>query len=236
MSNRKNTYFQVRLSHDDKDYIIQKAKDLGYKNVSPFIVNSAKDFFVIELDLSLFNEVAKEINYIGKNINNLVHHIFTVGTYSDYDLKEIQRLQKETFEKLNKEYDYLLKLRRKYRESNMSLKDKRRLIEELNKHEIEISKEVLLEEIYEQIRNNVLYICQMIEDSPEQEEGISDYVYEYLFDSNLLELDEETLIEFANDIYMFSEKMKMKLLNVMNVFNDDDWYELKDILDEYEDI
>jgi len=76
----------------------------------------------------------------------------------------------------------------------------------------------------------------MIEDSPEQEEGISDYVYEYLFDSNLLELDEETLIEFANDIYMFSEKMKMKLLNVMNVFNDDDWYELKDILDEYEDI
>src|SRR5690625_7982323 len=96
----------------------------------------------------------------------------------------------------------------------MSLKDKRRLIEELNKHEIEISKEVLLEEIYEQIRNNVLYICQMIEDSPEQEEGISDYVYEYLFDSNLLELDEETLIEFANDIYMFSEKMKMKLLNV----------------------
>src|SRR5690625_7040772 len=126
--------------------------------MTDFIKIISKDFFIIELDLSHFDNVAKEINYIGKNINNLVHHIFTVGTYSDYDLKEIQRLQKETFEKLNKEYDYLLKLRRKYRESNMSLKDKRRLIEELNKHEIEISKEVLLEEIYKQIMKNILYI------------------------------------------------------------------------------
>jgi len=235
-ANKKTEKIEVRVTTEQKEFIQNKSEGLGYKYISPFLINSAYDHFAIELDLSHFREVSKEINYIGKNINNLVHHIFTVGTYSDYDLKEIQRLQKETFEKLNKEYDYLLKLRRKYRESNMSLKDKKRLIEELNKHEIEVPKEILLEEIYERIRNNVLYICKMIEDSPEQEEGISDYVYEYLFDSNLLELDEETLIEFANDIYMFSEKMKMKLLNVMKVFNDEDWYELKDILDEYEDI
>src|SRR5690625_2806983 len=194
--NKKDEIIKFRVTKEQKEKIKKKAEQYGYNYVSSFLKASAENHFIIKLDLSYFDEVAKEINYIGKNINNLVHHIFSTGSYSDYDLKEIQRLQKETFEKLNKEYDYLLKLRRKYRESNMSLKDKRRLIEELNKHEIEISKEVLLEEIYEQIRNNVLYICQMIEDSPEQEEGISDYVYEYLFDSNLLELDEETLIEF----------------------------------------
>src|SRR5690625_1792018 len=98
------------------------------------MLNSAEDHFMIDLDLSQFHEVTTEVSYICKNINNLVHHIFSTGYYSDYDLKEIQRLQKEVFKRLNKEYDYLLKLRRKYKESNMSLKDKERLIKELNKH------------------------------------------------------------------------------------------------------
>lgn len=94
---------------------------------------------------------------------------------------------------------------------------------------------MFLEEIYEQIRSNILYTCQMIDDSPEQEEGISDYVYEYLFDGVLFDLDEKTLVEFANEIYLFAEKIKMKLLNINNVFDDDDWFDLKDILDQYEE-
>lgn len=145
-------------------------------------------------------------------------------------------MQKEILRVVDKEYDYLLKLRKKYSESNMSLKDKERLIEELNNKDIEVPKEVLFEEIYEQIRNNVLYICRLIEDSPEQEDGISDYVYEYMFDGSLFDLNEYDLIDFANDIYTFTERMKMKMLNITNVFEDDDWEDLKDILDEYEDI
>jgi len=231
---KRRTQINIRVTEEERDYIYKKANELGYKFIAPFILNSVEEHFVIELDLSFFREVTKELNYIGNNINNLVHHIFTVGVYSDYDLKEIQRLQKEIIRIIDKEYDYLLKLRKKYRESNMSLNDKERLIEKLNKKEIEVPKEILYKEIYEQIRNNVLYICKIIEDSPEQEEGIADYVYEYLFDGIVLDLDRGRLIEFANDIYTFTEKMKMKLLNVMNIFDDDDWWELKDILDEYE--
>lgn len=233
---KRTDRLEMRLTSKEKEYIYNKAEELGYKFISPFILNCVEEHFVIELDLSFFREVTKELNYIGNNINNLVHHIFTIGVYSDYDLKEIQRLQKEITRIIDKEYDYLLKLRKKYRESNMSLKDKKRLIDELNKKEIEVPKELLYEEIYEKIRNNVLYICKIIEDSPEQEDGIDDYVYEYLFDGVVLDLDRETLLEFADDIYMFTEKMKMKLLNVTNVFEDDDWWELKDILDEYEDM
>lgn len=234
--NKKTDRIEIRLTPKDKEMIKNKAENSGYNSVSSFIVNSAENHFIIELDLSHFKEVAKEINYIGKNINNLVHHIFKIGMYSDYDLKEIQRLQKVAIEKINHEYDYLLKLRRKYKESNMALKDKKRLIEELNKYEIEVPKQVLLEEIYEQIRNNFLYISQIVEDSPEQEEGISDYVYEYLFDGNLFDLKQEDLIDFANEIYLFAEKMKMKMLNVLNIFEDDDWFDFKDILEKYEDI
>src|SRR5690625_2562884 len=232
---KKTERIELRVTKEDKELIKNKARKLGYRYVTPFMVNSAENHFMIDLDLSHFDEVANEINYIGKNINNLVHHIFSTGYYSDYDLKEIQRLQNEIFKRVNKEYDYLLKIKRKYDESNMSLKDKERLIKELNKHEIEVPKEVILDEVYEQIRNNILYICQAIESSPEQEEGIADYVYEYMYDGLLYGLNEESLIDFANDIYLFTEKIKMKLLNVTNVFDDNNLMELKDILNEYGD-
>src|SRR5690625_3624140 len=233
--NKKDEIIKFRVTKEQKEKIKKKAEQYGYNYVSSFLKASAENHFIIKLDLSYFDEVAKEINYIGKNINNLVHHIFSTGSYSDYDLKEIQRLQNEIFKRDNKEYDYLLKLRKQYKEGNMSLKDKERLIKELNKHNVEVPKEVILDEVFEQIRNNILYVCQVIEDSPEQEEGISDYVYEYMFDETIFNLREERLIDFANDIYLFTEKIKMKLLNVTNVFDDDDWWELKDILDEYED-
>lgn len=233
---KRRTQINIRVTEEERDHIYNKSEEVGFKSVAAFIVNSTENFFVIDLDLSHFREVAKEVNYIGNNINNLVHHIFAVGAYSDYDLKEIQRLQKEIFARINKEYDYLLKLRKKYRESNMSIKDKGRLIAELKKNDMSIPKEVVLKEVYEQIRNNVLYIAKIIDDSPEQEDGIADYVYEFLFDDILFELNQETLIEFADEIYLFTEKMRMKMLNATNIFEDDDWYEFKEILDRYEDI
>lgn len=231
---KKTELIKFRVTEDQKNFIQNKSKEYGFKSVSAFLISSAKNHFIIELDLFHFDKVAREINYIGNNINNLVHHIFTIGTYSKYDLKEIQRMQKELNNIINKEYDYLLKLRKKYQESNMTEKNKKRLIESLKNNNMEIPKGFLLEEIYENIRNNVIYICKLIEDSPEQEEGISEYVYEYLFDGILLDLDEDALMKFSNDIYFFTEKMRMKMINPVNVFDDDDWYDLKDILDEYE--
>ena len=118
----------------------------------------------------------------------------------------------------------------------MSLKDKKYLIEQLNIQKITVPKEYLLQEIFESIKNIVLYICKMIEDSPEQEDGIADYVYEYLFESNILELGQENLVNFADEIYLFSEKIKMKLLNLTYIFEDEDWYEFKNILERYEDL
>lgn len=231
---RKNTYFQVRLSPEDKEFITNKSKELGYKNVSAFLIDSAKNHFKVELDLSVYRELAKEINYIGKNINNLIRHIFTVGVYTKSDLDEIKRNQEIIIEKLNKEYDHLLRLRKKYTSSNMTLKDKKKLIKELTKHEIETPKKLVLEELYERIREDIIYICDSIENSPEQEEGIADYVYEYMYGYTLFSLDEKQLIEFADKIFFFTEKLKMKLLKPDNYFDDDDWFELKDILDEYE--
>lgn len=231
---RIKTSLKISLTEEEKEFIINKAEEYGYNTVSAFLIDSAENHFKLELDLSHYRELAKEINYIGKNINNLVRHIFTVGVYSANDLDNIKRNQEIIIEKLNKKYDHLLSLRKKYSSSNMTLKDKEKLIIELSKHEIEIPKKLVLEEIYERIREDIIYICESIENSPEQEEGISDYVYEYMYGYTLYFLEEKQLKELADKIFFFAEKLKMKLLKVDNCFDNDDWFELKDILDEYE--
>lgn len=233
---KKTCNILIRVTEDEKEMIRQKSQELGYNSMSAFLIDSAKDFFKVDLDLTYFRELSKEINYIGKNINNLVHYIFTHKIYTDYDLEQIQNYQREIKNKLNKEYDHLLKLRRKYTSSNLSLKDKEKLIKELTKKDIKIPKELLLKEVYEMIRNNILYICNTIESSPDQEEGLSDYVYEYIFEDFLYNLNHDVLINFSDEIYLFTEKLKSKLIDVKKHFNDDDWWELKDILDKYEDV
>lgn len=50
----------------------------------------------------------------------------------------------------------------------------------------------------------------------------------------MFSIEEKQLKEFADKIFFFAEKLKMKLLKADNYFDDDDWFELKDILDEYE--
>lgn len=73
--NNKKIRFNLSLYPKDKDYLQNNAKDFRYKNVSVFILNSEKNQFTIKLGLSHFDKVAREINYIGNNINNLVHRI-----------------------------------------------------------------------------------------------------------------------------------------------------------------
>lgn len=61
----------MSLEHEEKDYIKNKAKELGYKNVSAFLIDSAKPHFKLEVDMKAYRDLTKEINYIGKNINSL---------------------------------------------------------------------------------------------------------------------------------------------------------------------
>lgn len=231
---KKTENILIRVTPKEKEFIKNKSNEYNYRSTSAFLIESAKNHFILELDMSVYRELAKEINYIGKNINNLVKHVFTVGVISNTDIDYIKRNQEIIIEKLNKEYDHLLMLRKKYASSNMSLKDKKRLASELSKHEIEIPKKIVLEELYDSIRSDIIYLCEMIDISPLQEEGISDFVWEYLYGDTLFSLDESKVINFADDIFMLVQKLKTKFIKPNIYFDDDDWWELKDILDKYE--
>lgn len=234
MGKRRTTYLQISLEHEEKEFIKNKAEELGYNSVSAFLIDSAKNHFKVEMDMSVYRELTKEINYIGKNINSLIRRINTDGFYSDNDLEIIESNQRKIINKMNKEYDRLLNLKKKSTSDKMSLQDKKNLIESLTKLDIDVPKKVVLEEVYEKIKDDVVYICEIISKSPSKNEGLDEYILEYINGKTLFELEDNKLIELSNEIFMYTQKLKFKLVNLDNQFDDDDWYELKDILDEYE--
>lgn len=231
---RIKTKLNVSISKEDKQLIENKAEELGYKTVAAFVIDSAKSHFRIEVDMSIYRKLSREINYIGKNINSLIRRINTDGFYSDNDIDFLRTNQKMIIDLMNKEYDRLLNLNQKYTSDKLSLKEKENLIKALQQNEMIIPKKAVLEEVFEQIKDDFIYIGGAIENSPGQEKEVSNYVWEYLYGDTLFELEENKLIEFSDKIFIFTQKLKMKLLKLDNVFDDDDWFSLKDILDEYE--
>ncbi|HAC2571718.1 TPA_asm: hypothetical protein GZI09_15890, partial [Listeria monocytogenes] len=218
---RKNKQLKLRLSEEDINYIKNKSEELGYKTVSAFVIDSAKNHFKIDMDMSIYRELTKEINYIGKNINSLVRRINSDGFYSDNDIEIIESNQRKIINKMNKEYDRLLNLKKKTTSDNLSLKDKKNLIESLTKLDIEIPKKVVLEELYEKIKDDVIYICEIISKSPAKGEGLDEYILEYISGKTLFELNENRLIEFSNEIFIYTQKLKFKMVNLENQFDDD---------------
>lgn len=99
---------------------------------------------------------------------------------------------------------------------------------------MKILKKLILEGVCGKIKEDFIYIIKCIEISPEQDKEVAEYVWQYLYGDTLYKLDDNQLIEWADIIFIFAHKLKFKLSKLDNVFEDDDWFELKDILDEYE--
>lgn len=116
----------------------------------------------------------------------------------------------------------------------MTKKQKKKLIESLSENQIQIPKKLVLEEVYEKIKEDFLYIIESIENSPEQGKEVTEYVWQYLYGDTLYKLDDNQLIQLADSLFIFAQKLKFKLSKLDNFLEDDDWFELKDILDEYE--
>lgn len=231
---RIKTALNVSISKEDKEFIINKADELGYKTVSAFLLESARTHFRLNVDMNVYRKLTSELNYIGKNVNSLVRRINTDGFYSDNDIDFIKTNQKIIIELMNNEYDRLLDLKANFTSENLNLKEKDNLIKALAGNEIEVPKKLVLEEVYEQIKDDFIFIGEAIENSPEQERDVAEYVWEYLYGETLFALDDKKLIEFADKVFLYTQKLKMKLLKMNNTFDEEDWINLKDILDEYE--
>lgn len=231
---KKTSNILIRVTEEKKKRMKNKAEKLGYTSLTAFLISAAENHFLIELDLSHYREVAKEINYVGKNINSLIRRINTDGIYTQSDVLYLSEKLSEIKDILSKDYQSLIKLRKKYESDKMPIKEKKNLIKALQQNEIRIPKKVALEEIYNSIKDDMIYLSELIVNSPELDETFVDYLWQYLYGETLYNLADDKLIDLSDELFIFTQKIKMKLLNLDNIFDEDDWDNLKEILDEYE--
>lgn len=224
----------IRVTEEEKEWVKNKANKLGYHSMTAFLMNAAETQIQLTVDMKVYRDLTKEINYIGKNINNLIRHIYTQGIYADSDIDFLKANQEKIWDLINKQYDKLLGLGKDFTSEKISLESLEGIAATLEKEKLEIPKRFVLEEIYEGIKNDFLYLIEVIKKSPEQEEDVVEYLFEYLYGDTLFQLEDAALIAFSDELFSFTQKIKFKMMKLEYHFDDDDWFELKDILDEYE--
>lgn len=231
---KKTSNILIRVTEEKKKRMKNKAEKLGYTSLTAFLISAAENHFLVELDLSFYREVSKEINYVGKNINSLIRRINTDRIYSQSDVLYLSEKMSEIKDILSKDYQSLIKLRNKYESDKMSIKDKQELLQMLMPDNVRVPRKFLLKDILDSIKDDMLYLHEAISQSLDLDEGFSDYLWQYLCGRTLSEIENDKLVDLADKIYIFTEKMKYKLMNHDIYFDECDWDELKEILDEYE--
>ncbi|RAN86084.1 hypothetical protein B5P41_31340, partial [Bacillus sp. SRB_28] len=76
---------------------------------------------------------------------------------------------KKIIKLIKTEYNRLLDLKTKFNSDSLSKKQKEKLIKSLSENQINIPKKLVLEEVYEKIKEDFVYIIECIENSPEQD-------------------------------------------------------------------
>lgn len=232
--NNKTQNIIMRVTEEEKEWVKNKANKLGYHSMSAFLMHAAETQIQLSVDMKDYRDLTKEINYIGKNINNLIRRIYTQGIYTDSDIDFLKVNQEKIWLLIKQQYDKLLSLEKDFTSEKVSLESLEDIAATLEKEKLEIPKRFVLEKVYEGIKNDFLYLIEVIKSSPKQEEDVVDYLFEYLYGDTLFQLENAELIAFSDELFSFTQKIKFRMVNLKYHFKDDDWFDLKDILDEYE--
>lgn len=230
---KKTKKIELRVTEEDKAFIINKAKKLGFKSTTAFLIDGARTYFRLNIDMSVYRGLTKEINYIGHNINNVVRKMNTDGFYTDMEIDQIKSKLNLIYDLMNREYKRLIELKFNYTSDKLNLKTTTDLINGMKKTEMKIPKELIYEEIFERINNDIVYIIGFIESSQELEKELSDFTWDWLYDGHFFKLEESLLISFWDEIFIFAEKLKSKDQKRGYEFTEDDWFEFRDILYKY---
>lgn len=235
MTKRKKTYLQISLDPKEKEYIKEKTKLFGYATISAFLIDSANSHIMLNVDMSVYRKLYREVNYIGKNINSIVRRINSEKFYSDLEVEHLERRMDEIYGLMEKEYDRLEKVAFHFTRNDLTEDEVVKIIKAYEENHLPIPKFVLLQDVYQNIHDSLVFITEMIRESKYQDEEIEEYLWIYLNNDFFKNLSDERLTEFSNRLLKYYENLRRKKLNLDYHFSDDDWFDLVDILDDYEE-
>ena len=234
MTKREKTYLQISLSPKDKEYIKEKTKSFGYATISAFLIDSTKSCIMLNVDMSVYRKLYREVNYIEKNINSIDRRINSEKFFSDLEVEHLERRMDEIYGLMEKEYDRLEKVAFHFTSNDLTGDEVVKIIKAYEENHLPIPKFVLLQDVYQNIHDSLVFITEMIQESKYQDEEIEEYLWRYLNSDFIKNLSDERLTEFSNRLLKYYENLRRMKLNLDYHFSDDDWFDLVYILDDYE--
>lgn len=234
MKKRKDS-LKISVTTEEKEAMKKKAKELGFGSVSAFLLDASETYFRLNVDMSVYRKLTREINYIGKNINALVRRINTDQLFTDLDIYTLEKKLEEIKELMMKEYMHLSDLQFKFTSDKLTEDDTIRMIEAFQKNNLDVPKQVLLEEVYENIHGSFALIIDMIRTSKYQDELIEEYVWDFIHSSAIDNLSDDDLIRLGDKLFKYYEKLRLKAIDLNYHFTDEDWFNFLEIIDEFEE-
>ena len=91
MQNRtRNVQIKFWVTPEERKLIEQKMAQLPTKRIGAYMRKMAIDGLIIYTDLSEFKKFQKELQAIGRNINQIAKRVNTTGAVYDTDIEEIK--------------------------------------------------------------------------------------------------------------------------------------------------
>lgn len=95
----------------DKEFISYKDKKLRFNSTTAILVDSARSCFRLNLGMSVYRKLTKEINYIDHNINSIDRRINSDGFYTNMEIDQIKTKLNSIYYLMNHEYMRLVELK-----------------------------------------------------------------------------------------------------------------------------
>jgi hypothetical protein len=90
----------VRMSQEEKDYVMKKMEASGLRNFNLYALKMLIVGKVINVDLTHYHELAKEVSRIGANINQIVRAVNSTGRIFESEVAGLQQRMEEIWQLL----------------------------------------------------------------------------------------------------------------------------------------
>lgn len=90
----------VRVSSKEKEHINKKMEQYGTTNFNAYARKMLIDGYVIEVDLSMYHELANEVNKVGVNVNQIAKIANQTGSIHPSEITKIKELINEIWQLL----------------------------------------------------------------------------------------------------------------------------------------
>ena len=86
----RDKQMNIRVTEYERQLIQERVEQSGAASLTEYLIATALEGYVINVDYSEIKALAYEINKIGNNINQIAHRVNSNDAVSQRDIKEVQ--------------------------------------------------------------------------------------------------------------------------------------------------